>query len=435
MNSALGANGGAAIRCTTGNGGDLVGVLPHLPPDFYDAHPVLTHIRAACHSQDLPPAPDAVLAVALARVAALVPVETHLPGDGGTVNYLSAVVGPPGSGKSTANLRARALIPSLGDDVLDSAPLGSGEGMVEAYLRTVDKAKVQCRTSAFFYVDEAETLINRSKMEASTTLSTLRSMWSGAAVGAMNARTETTRHLNAGAYRFAAVIGFQAPFAMQLIADDAAGTPQRFLYVSSLDPSVPDVGPSNPGPLAIVAPRPGTVHVDREIRRLVGERARRIHRGELVVDALEQHRYYLQLKTACLLSVLCGDGGSVTLPWWNLAARMVDNSRRIVLALTEGARLAAQAEREAKAEERIETREMEDEKHLRRVGALVHRHATEAGRPLQWGYFTKHVMNSRDRKRFTVDDMVRAGFLRPAEVRNHYLPGRVDVDKWTRTGT
>lgn len=422
---------------TTGFGGEPVGLLPHLPPDFYASHPVLDHVRRAAYAQLNPPSPDATLAACLARVAALVPVESQLP-ERGTVNYLAALVGPPESGKTTAYHLARALIPHLGPTVLDSHDVGTGEGLVEGYLRREKDehdnwTKVQARTAACYYVDEAEALLNRAKSEASTTLATLRSMWSGTDVGTMNAQVDTSRHLAAGTYRFSAVIGFQPRFAMHLIAaDSAAGTPQRFLYASSRDPHVPDVGPSDPGPLSIVAPRPGAIRVDAEVSRIMRDRRVRVQRGELVVDEMDAHRHYLQLKTACLLSVLCGDGGAVSIPWWNLAARMVENSRSIIRALRDDALQAAQAEREARVEERIEAREMEDEKNLRRIGAQVFRYATDAAGPVTWGYLTRNALNSRDRNRFTAAEMVRAGFLRPADKNGHYLPGRVDVDKWTR---
>lgn len=403
---------------------------PQLPTDFYSAHPVLAHIRRAAHAQLNPPAPDALLGVCLARVSALVPVGVTLPGVGGTVNYLVGIVGPPGSGKSTAHRLARRLIPELGEKTLDSIPIGSGEGMVEAYLRRVTEnvdgknrtEKVQAYLSAFYYVDEAEGFINRTKSETSTTLSTLRTLWSGADAGALNAQTETSRHLPDSRYRFATVIGFQPPYAMRLISEDKAGTPQRFLFVSALDRTMPDVAGSDPGPLNVQVPQPGEVTVDREILRLVSERRRKVQRGEIELDPLDAHRDFLQLRTAYLLAVLCGeDRDGATPRWWNLAGQMLDNSRGIVEALRDDALHTAAEQADARIEDRINARETEAEKVLHRIGANLMRCAIEVGKPTTFAALTKSI-NSRDRHKVGPDDMVRLGYLRK-DPNGYYLPG------------
>lgn len=422
---------------------------PQLPADFYSAHPVLTHIRRAAHAQTNPVGADAVLGICLARVAALVPLGTMLPGVGGTVNFIVGIVGPPGAGKSTANRLARSLIPDLGERTLDSVPVGSGEGMVEAYLRVMSdkvdgktvREKVRAYDSAYFYVDEAESFINRAKTEASTTLATIRTMWSGTDVGAKNAQVETSRHLRDAEYRYALGMGFQPTYATQLLHRDKDGTPQRFVWVSAIDRTVPDVGESDPGPLTVRPPAPGGVWVEREILRLTGDRRRRVVRGDLELDPLDAHRDFLQLRTAYLLSILCGDHAGVSLVWWNLAGRMLDTSTGIVHALRDDALREAQAERVAKVEERIETDEMRQDRLVNRLGGNLLRYATDKGRPSTFSDLTR-LLSSEDRRKlqrmFDRDmeaasaDLVRRGYLRRTDD-GYYLPGNgVDVEMWRK---
>lgn len=358
------------------------------------------------------------------------------------MNLITGLVGPPGAGKSTAQRLGRYLIADLGEMTRDSVPIGSGEGMVEAYLRTVNRKsddgkrshqeKERAYVSAYFYVDEAEGFINRTKSEASTTLATLRTLWSGGDAGAINAQVSTTRHLHDSTYRFAAVFGFQPAYAIQLIAEDKAGTPQRFLFVSALDRTMPDVPPSNPGPLTVKAPPPGVVSVDREILRLVSERHRRVVRGELELDPLDAHRSFLQLRAAYLLAVLCGDSGGVSLPWWNLAGRLLDTSRAIVQALRDEARRLEESAMVADVDSKIQIREIAAEKDTHRIGANLMRYALEAAQPTPFPKL-KNRLRSTDRHKADADEMVRLGYLRRDRDRpNLYVAGNGGhVDTWT----
>lgn len=412
--------------------------LPQLPDDFYSSHPKLDHIRRAAHSLNNPTSPDAALGVCLARVAAIIPVGVTFPGFvGGNLNYLVGLVGPSGAGKSTAHRLGCKLVPNLGDSVRDSVPIGSGEGMVEAYLRTVAKyddngkksrgesIKEQAYASAFYYVDEAEGFINRSKAEASTALATLRALWSGADVGAINARTDTSRHLKDGTYRFTAVFGFQPAYAMQLIADDRGGTPQRFVFVSALDARMPDVGPTYPGPLPVNAPSPGDIVIDAEITRLITRRRRQVMRGEITLDPLDSHRDQLQLRTAYLLAVLCGEHrAGVTVELWNRAGDVLDVSRAITDKLTEDAVQQDEATRIAGVMKQLDTREIADAESMRRRAVLLGKYAIKAGKPVPFAQLQRQLPG-RDRNLITADDAVSLGYLRRVSVGDstHYAPG------------
>jgi hypothetical protein len=410
---------------------------PQLPADFYSAHPVLTHIRRAAHAT--PVGADAALGACLARVAALVPVGTTLPGVGGTMNFVVGIVGGSGEGKSTAHGLARFLIPDLGERTLDSVPVGSGEGMVEAYLHLMSEKlegrgtvqeKIRLYDSAYFYVDEIEALLNRSNKENSTTMATIRSMWSGTDVGAKNAKVETSRHLAHGEYRFSLFVGAQPTYATKLLHKDKDGTPQRFLWVSTIDRTIPDVSESHPGPLTIRPPAPGEVRVERQVHDFIENRRRRAIRRELQRDPIESHRDFLQLRTAYLLSVLCGDPAGVTGEWWTVAGQVVETSKGIVHALRDEEKREAQDELVTKVEERIESDEIRQDRLLARLGANLLRYATEQGQPVTYPTIRRQL-SGPDRttlkrayegdQEAEVAEFVRRGYLRRTDD-GYYLP-------------
>ena len=303
--------------------------LPHLPDDFYAEHQHLRQIRRAAQANQV--SPDAVLACVLGRTAARLPIAATV--NGSPVNYASAIVGSSGSGKSTSNRTARNLIPDVGTDY-DGRGVGSGEGLIQAYLsrRKTDDGgwqNVQTRHAALFYVDEGEGLLRLNNREGSTTMSTIRSMWSGDQVGNTNAQQETTRHLDADTYRFVFLVGLQPNYAAGLLADDHAGTPQRFLWVAAGDPDAPPSPPTWPGPIELPTPPTAPFTVDTAVRQAVNDRRYRANVEGGHADPYEAHAGLIQLRTAAILAYLLDGRGIVTPNDWHLAAMIVDNSRQV----------------------------------------------------------------------------------------------------------
>lgn len=309
----------------------------NLPREFWEATGPLTHIRQAAHSRVQ--SPDALLGVVLARVSAGTDPSLHLPaivGSSGSPNVAVALVGPPGSGKSSTKDIAMELVPLSGDDLADDMSLGSGEGIIETYfeIREVEeenhgvkkkvKRKVQTKRRVFMYLDEGQALAGLGDRKGSTLMESIRSMWSGGTTGQANARNETKRHLLKGQYRLALVVGFQPQHAVGLLNDAGGGTPQRFLWFNAVDPAIPDNLPPWPGGLAWEPPEQrayaGAVigheitvpqHVSDEIQRakLV------VSRGEVVVRTLDAHHHYSRLKVAALLALLHGRDGVTSMDW------------------------------------------------------------------------------------------------------------------------
>ena len=332
-----------------GDGGNvfLPGSAPYvaaslnLPESFWEALPVLRHIRQAAHCRCT--SADAVLGAVMARLAAMWPPWYRI--DTGSKNPASANLyvvpaGMPGLGKSTATSPARALLPYLvhynglmtapgGDrgphpSFADGLPLGSGEGLAEMYMTAVvirdEKGKShterhKTRDHAFVMLDEGGALAAALQRMGSTIGPTLRSAWVGETIGQSNASAETTRRVPEGSYSLGMVIGFQPSTAGLLLADSAAGTPQRFVYMHAADPSVPDEACGWPGPLKIAWPsRISDVYgwddllfgvadpVKREIREQLLARLR----GKVQAEPGAEHDNLTRAKLGAILAALDG---------------------------------------------------------------------------------------------------------------------------------
>lgn len=299
--------------------------LPHLPDDFYAEHRVLRHVQRAARAEQV--SPDAVLLAVLGRVAATIPVAAIV--NGRPLNLIAALVGHSGSGKSSSHRVARQLVPNIGTD-RDGVGVGSGEGIAQAYLAKQAGENVQAREVVTFYVDEGERLLTMKKREGSTTLEAIRSAWDAETLGQANAHADTTRLLKANTYRFVMTVGLQPYFAADLLADQSAGTPQRFLWAAASDPGAPDVLPSWPGELV---GRPADVtpfSLDPEVRRIVQARRRQANVDGGHVDPHEAHTTQLQLRVAAILTQLLDDGSRhVTPANWTTAALIVENGRQV----------------------------------------------------------------------------------------------------------
>lgn len=299
--------------------------LPHLPESFYDEHPTLKAILRAAHADRTPP--DVVLLATLGRVAATIPVTVTV--NDAPLNFIGAFIGSSGSGKSSGHRTAWKLLSDVGTE-LDGLNVGSGEGIVQAYMaRGDDGSNVQRHQAAVFHVDEGEHLLKVGKRDGSTTLDVIRSAWGGENIGMTNARAETTRRLKQSSYRFVLLIGLQPPFAADLLADQTAGTPQRFLWAAAGDPTAPPTRPPFPGPLEL-PPMPSTPFtLDSDVRRIVDERQRRTMIEGGHDDPYESHATQVQLRVAAILEAMTTGRSHVTPATWNLATMIVDNSRQV----------------------------------------------------------------------------------------------------------
>lgn len=332
-----------------------------LAESFWTARPELEHIRQAAHARMV--APGAVLHAVLARIAAGTPYTYRLPaivGDSGTLSYFAATVAPPGVGKSAANGVAKAVLP-LGEYVADGLPIGSGEGLVEVLfdVETDDKGKKvkrQVRHNAYVYVDEGQMIGNIGKRDGSALLPTMRSIWSGGAIGQTNASTERKRIVPAGRYVFGISVSVQPEHAEALLGDAGGGLPQRFGWARATDPSIPDTLPEWPGELPWKPPSLGLddvlatatreLDVADSIQAEIKAHRLDVVRGAAVSEALDAHADLYRLKVAGLLALLARRT-SITEDDWRLAGVIRDASNEVRDGLVAG--LAEQGERREQA--------------------------------------------------------------------------------------
>jgi hypothetical protein len=312
-----------------------------IPAEVYEARAELRHIRQAGHSRSR--SGDVALLATMVRLSSL--VSHRIRADTGIAGYASlnlfgGVVGPSGIGKSTGVEVADRLLPAPPElDFRDGLPIGSGEGLAEVFMGVVEEetgevkkkggtetpvtvtVRRQVRHNAFFYVDEGATITRLMKERSGSTLGeTLRSAAVGQTLGQTNASKDTSRYIPSGSYSMGLLVGFQPETAAPLFEEVAEGTPQRFVWVQVIDPSIPDRQPPWPGELhawkdAATAP-PGTeadryvlVSFDESIKTELRTADLAKVRGEVDVsdqNQLDSQAPVMRVKLASLLAILAG---------------------------------------------------------------------------------------------------------------------------------
>jgi hypothetical protein len=393
-----------------------------LSAGFYEFSDSLRFIRdEAIHRMV---APDALLFSLLARISAAIPPSYVLPafvGSQGTPSVCSAIVGNAGIGKSQANSAARELFPFEDDRFAFDLPNGTGQGMIEAYLRAAKKGeagyeeglKIQRRLGCHFYIDEGSNLVALAQKTEDITLDTIRSLWSGETVGQTNASSATSRYLPARAASFGLSVGFQPDIAALFITKGAGvGTPQRFLWCYAHNQDQPTFVEKPKGFLSIKIPAPRDspfqFRFDPSIEEEVRDRRAKCMRLELVLDPLETHNHLKQIKVAACLAVLHNET-HVDTQRWALAGNIVEVSNNVLndireeYAAKESARQAAQ--HDLHAQKTVRTIEKTTEQAMKAGAATLARKVHK-----EVGLLTRtqvnHAVSSGDKNRASLDDMI-----------------------------
>jgi hypothetical protein len=325
----------------------------HLRDDFWERRDWLRQIRTAAFSRSA--SPDAYLGCALARQAAMLNHAFTIPavvGHPSAVNLYVALLGDPGAGKSVAFHESAYLFP---DSDLYTISAGSGEGLVEAYMGSVESdteklgngkpksVRKQVRHNVLVYTDEGEAYNARNNRDGATLRATMRAMWTGSTIGEHNASAEKRRFLAGGSYSLGLIIAFQPAVIGPLLADVDTGTPQRFLCLSATHPDIPDNPPEWPGEL----PRPNVVDQmpahraqampgdPREgvysfgVAESIQAEIRATHlaknRGVSTVDPMDSHRGLHRLKIAAIFAYW-DSTLDISEDHWALAGQVLDTS-------------------------------------------------------------------------------------------------------------
>lgn len=314
-----------------------------LPEEFWGAREMFKTIRQAAWANGAHP--DAVLGSVLARAAGAAGNVMFDSGRGvpATMSLFVCLLAKSGIGKSEAQGAAGAVValPSwlcaadgYADPEIfpDGIGIGSGEGIAEQYMGTVEEetgtmvvkgrgrnaqpepemrqVRRAVRHRAFFYVDEGEALTKLMHERSGATLGpTLRTAWSGGTLGQANATQDRYRFVPARSYTTGIVIGYQPETAVSMLADVGPGTPQRFLWLGAQDTEMPDELYEMPEPITVPPESgqgPQIIRFPAEIKRWLRRQHVAKHRGEVEVDPMDSHEPLMRCKLAALLCWLDG---------------------------------------------------------------------------------------------------------------------------------
>jgi len=334
--SALNKVGHGTRRCPASSAAE--DFAEPLAADFFDATPVLQHIRQAAHCR-LISAP-AMLCYVLARVLTEVPPRVTLPpvvGSRASLNLGFAVVGKSGAGKSATLAASRELLGIVGSEQKElERNVGSGEGVAETFLEDefefrngklvrTGKKRLVPDPRRILMADEIDQLGATQNRSGATISSAIRSALTGGSLGQENATADRKRHVPEGSYRLVLMVGVQPTRSETLLRDADAGTPQRFVWVPAWDATAPAEWVDWPGSLewSLPAMLPSEIdypdHIKREVRAVR-------HRNLLGQgDELEGHRLLTQLKVAAALAFLHGET-AITEQWWAIAEQIFASS-------------------------------------------------------------------------------------------------------------
>ena len=322
-----------------------------LQPAFWNERTWLRHIKRAALSAGR--SEEALLLTFLARYSCLVDHRFTLPGAShgvvgkahASLNLLTLLVGHAGQGKGDITDHARELLPREVKEV----PLGSGEGLAQAFFRyeKVEKAMVWRREyeSILVVVNEGHLLMKLAQRDGQTTDSTLRSAYSGETLGGTYRSNPCV--VDRGTYRMGLILAVQPEVSSFLLSEEAKalGTTSRLLcaplwtrgHVNPLEKP----RPKWPGELKVSTPQvergvlttePWLSDKMRDV-----EYAPRVTRQVLLEDFERQqrdgsdpmtaHSTLTTLKVAALTSLL---EGRVKVEWedFQLASKVVGSSSR-----------------------------------------------------------------------------------------------------------
>jgi hypothetical protein len=184
--------------------------------------------------------------------------------------------------------------------------------------------------------DEGQVLNEIASRKGSTLLATLRTGWSGGALGQTNASVETRRLIKDGAYRLCAVFALQPEHASRILNDAGSGTPQRLHWFWQGDTGACEQRPEYPGPLQWERPAiitlvegldPPPMDVAPDVVNEIDQHALAQLRGD-GLDMMEAKDDLGRLKFAALLAILNGRT-NVTVDDWRLAGIALDVSKAV----------------------------------------------------------------------------------------------------------
>jgi hypothetical protein len=369
--------------------------------DFWTARPHLARIHGWARARMA--APTAVLAVALARVIAATPSQVVLPpiiGGEVSLNVFFALVGNAGGGKGAAERAGAAAVDVSGGVEFHETSAGSGEGIAHLFMRRNKQQVVQHTHAALLSVAEVDTLAGLKHRQGSTLMPELRKAWMGEPLGFAYADPAKRLPVKAHQYRLNMLVGVQPTRAAVLVDDADGGTPQRYVWLATTDPAMPD---DTPDPPPRISWKPPSINASGLTVIPVCEEATSTIRGAHLArqrgdgDALDGHALLCRLKVAAALGIL-DHRVEVNAEDWRLAGLVMQQSdatrSRVVERLRAGRRQANIAQGEAEATREVIKRRVVEDAEVQRACQAITRHLRRAGGWVNHGEVRKAVTGS-----------------------------------------
>lgn len=337
---------------------------PAAEKKFWDAHPVLRHIRAWALSRRA--SPWAVLGECMCEAVCHTPPTLQLPplvGGNGSLNMLVALTGKSGAGKDAAESAAAEAfswsgVPGIIDDSVPRIPLGSGEGLARNFgytYRNPDTGKnevVRTDESVIVTITEIDTFSAVQGRSGSTLSPELRKLYNGQALGFGYADPSKRVIIEKHSYRSCVISGVQPGRGNVILGDIEGGFAQRWLWLPAEDP----YAPRSRSQISSVMPwSPPDIDYDAVMVMPV---------CDAIVDStdevrfetlrgtgsdIDSHSQYTRIKVAAALALLFGQWG-ISDEVWELSQYVMKVSGRtrasVVAVLSAGA--IARSEEEGK---------------------------------------------------------------------------------------
>lgn len=432
--------------------------------DFWDSSEHLQWLQQHARARLVPP--TAMLGASLARVVSAIPPHVVLPGTIGSVaslNQFFALVGPSGSAKSTSIAAVRDWL-TVAPDYPAKKP-GTTEGLRKCFaskqrvLRPgtgtgkgnppkYDTVQIGKQWSVSAFVPEVDSLM-AAKNRSLSLMSELRSAWSGEDLAEDFSDESKTIVLRGNRYRYVMVLGVQPGRAKPLFDEADGGTPQRFIWLPTIDPDIPDVAPDDPPRLDL--PRwPGSysqgiadpdttlnmelanvassseyqiLGIPDSVRQMMRDTMREINRGNPDVDPLNGHKNLVRLKLAAALMALDCRYDAVTQGDWDRAGS--------VMAVSDATRLSIQELHRSEADrlnisrgkaDGLRAAVAEDTKHDRDVtrvtGNIIKKLKANDGAMTRSALRNSFHVRDRDCFDFVEQSLIESGRLKLSEIKN-----------------
>jgi hypothetical protein len=272
--------------------------------------------------------PWGLLGGTLPRVVVQVSPAVQLPalvGANASLNMQIASCGASGAGKGGGEAASRDYT-GIGQGV-EGMPVGSGEGLVKLFAGADKHGNVTwTQRNVLLAIHEIDSYAAQAGRSGSTIAAELRKGYSGEPLGFAYARAENRVMLPAHSYRLCVTVGVQPGRGSVLLDDIDAGTPQRFLWLPTIDPDAPDDKPGEVlgrewKPPADIAGYQMDHTGPPYVMEVCDQAKSEVDAARLITlrgggNPLDGHALLTRLKVAAALAILSGHADVNDTDWW-----------------------------------------------------------------------------------------------------------------------